>query len=199
MVALVRDPKDYMAYAVYGFGECPSARRRLQKGDGSSTGGKSGGSTGGGGGSPVCLAAFIDDQVDAAQGTGSGELSEGSFNRGFAAFNNGYAAAVGAENHGGPKVFLLSQVRAHAASPLRGATPPNLHAGGPTHPRLAQPPSTHAPTQAAGWEGGRQRGRGSSSGIPRKQRTRQAPQPPSARPPWRSRRASPTRPRPRRR
>jgi len=54
--------------------------------------------------------------VDAAQGTGSGELSEGSVNRGFAAFNNGYAAAVGAENHGGPKVFLLSQARLADAS-----------------------------------------------------------------------------------
>lgn len=32
-------------------------------------------------------------------------------NRGFAAYNNGYAAAVGAGKNGGPEVFLLSQTR----------------------------------------------------------------------------------------
>merc|ERR1712060_509558 len=36
--------------------------------------------------------------------------------RGFAAFSNGYAAAIGAERHGGPKVFLLSQARMANAS-----------------------------------------------------------------------------------
>lgn len=56
---------------------------------------------------------MIDAHVAAALGTGAGEL--GIANRGFAAYANGYAAALGGKttvtSNGGPKVFLLSQAR----------------------------------------------------------------------------------------
>lgn len=55
------------------------------------------------------IGAVLDKHVAAAKKTGEGEL--GTPYRGFAAFSNGYAAAVGAESVGGPKVFLLSQAR----------------------------------------------------------------------------------------
>ena len=38
-------------------------------------------------------------------------VRSGTPNRGYAAFCNGYAAAIGSEVHGGPAVFLLSQER----------------------------------------------------------------------------------------
>jgi hypothetical protein len=51
----------------------------------------------------------LDAQVAAALRTGEGEL--GTSNRGLVDYYNGYAAAIGAEAHGGPEVFLLSQSR----------------------------------------------------------------------------------------
>ena len=53
--------------------------------------------------------AYLQPHADAALRRGSGEA--GVVNRGFASYANGYAAAIGAHNHGGPKVFMLSQAR----------------------------------------------------------------------------------------
>jgi len=82
VVFLVREPKEYVV-AADAFAS------------------KDGGSAG--------IGAVLDKHVAAAKKTGEGEL--GTPYRGFAAFSNGYAAAVGAESVGGPKVFLLSQAR----------------------------------------------------------------------------------------
>merc|ERR1712110_1056162 len=57
----------------------------------------------------VAVGTWLDANVAAVSGTGVGEL--GIPSRGFASFANGYAAALGAEAHGGPKVFLLSQAK----------------------------------------------------------------------------------------
>jgi len=61
------------------------------------------------GGGVEGIGPLVDAQVAAVKGTGSGETGVPS--RGFAGFANGYAAAVGGEARGGPKVFLLSQAR----------------------------------------------------------------------------------------
>ena len=62
------------------------------------------------GGGDAGIGPLLDRHVGAALGTGDGE--RGAASRGFAAFTNGYTAAVGAS---GPYVFLLSQT--HLANP----------------------------------------------------------------------------------
>ena len=65
------------------------------------------------GGGSAGIDPLLERHVGAALGSGDGEMGAGS--RGFAAFTNGYSAALDGSGNGGPNVFLLSQT--HLANP----------------------------------------------------------------------------------
>lgn len=61
------------------------------------------------GGTQADIGPLVEGHVNGAKNLGEGKFSYPY--GGYAAYANGYAAAVGGESSGGPKVFLLSQTR----------------------------------------------------------------------------------------